>query len=331
MVVRATGSTPQKSGAKAIFEPAGAIWGTLGGGCLEAESRKRALDALDGGASLLFDLSLDHDYGWDDGLICGGDVRVFVTARTAEFRTALEQAVEAAENRARGALVTRLPRQADETATVRWITHEDIAAHADFPGAEAVQTCIETGFAKHFYSEDESAEVFVEPVAPLPRLLIAGGGHVGQATAQLGVFLGFDVTVVDDRPAYTRADRYPEGTQTICGEIAAECARFPVGLDTYIVIVTRGHRHDEDVLREVVKSDAAYIGMIGSRRKAILVKKRLVAEGIASEQEINRVFSPVGLDIGALSVEEIATSIVAQLIEARRRGVGRIPHIAELK
>jgi xanthine dehydrogenase accessory factor len=161
-------------------------------------------------------------------------------------------------------------------------------------------------------------EVLVQPVIPKPILLIVGGGHVGQALARQAVLIGFDVTVIDDRPDFTNPALFPKEVTTLCGDIAKKVNDFPIARDTYIVIVTRGHKHDAEALKACIHAPAAYIGMIGSKRKVAMIRKSLVESGVATEDEFDRVFAPIGLDIGAVTVPEIATSIVAQLIAVRR-------------
>ena len=151
-------------------------------------------------------------------------------------------------------------------------------------------------------------------------MLIVGGGHVGQAVAQQATWLGFDVTVLDDRTEFAQANRFPVGTKVICGQICGEVERFPKDKDSYIVIVSRGHRPDAEALDGCIHSEPAYIGMIGSRRKAGLLRKHFLESGLATEDEFDRVFAPIGLDIGAVTVEEIATSIMAQVVAVRRKG-----------
>jgi xanthine dehydrogenase accessory factor len=163
-------------------------------------------------------------------------------------------------------------------------------------------------------------EILVEPVVPSPLLLIAGGGHIGQALAAQAVGIGFDVTVLDDRPEFTDPARFAEGVVTRCGDLAAELAAHSLGSDTYVVIVTRGHQHDAEALRACVGRPAAYVGMIGSRRKVALLRESFIESGWATAQEFDRVYAPIGLDLGAETVPEIATAIAAQLISVRRKG-----------
>jgi xanthine dehydrogenase accessory factor len=167
---------------------------------------------------------------------------------------------------------------------------------------------------------DESTEVLIEPLLPRPRLLVVGGGHVGRAVAHQADLVGFDVTVLDDREEFTRPALFPEGTTTLCGDIRKEVEAFPFESGTFVVIVTRGHVHDATALAACLGRPAAYVGMIGSRRKVAILRKDFIASGQATAEEFDCVYAPIGLDLGAVTVPEIATSIVAQLIAVRRQG-----------
>ena len=162
--------------------------------------------------------------------------------------------------------------------------------------------------------------MLVEPLIPRPVLLVVGGGHVGQAVAEQASLVGFEIVVVDDRPEFTRAELFPGGATTRCGPPDEEVAELPFGADTYVVIVTRGHQHDAQVLAACLRRPAAYVGMIGSRRKVALMRQDFIRSGRAAAEELGRVYAPIGLDVGAVTVPEIATSIVAQLIAVRRKG-----------
>ena len=166
-----------------------------------------------------------------------------------------------------------------------------------------------------------SFEVYVEVVRP-PTLLIAGGGHVGGFVAKLGKLVGFQVAVVDDRPEFANRERFPDADQIICEEFIPALEAFPITETTYVVVVTRGHKQDEASVRAVATSNAAYIGMIGSRRRAGAVMKLLRESGVPKEA-LERVRTPIGLDIHAETPEEIAVSIIAEIIMARFGGTGR--------
>ncbi|MEM6552260.1 MAG: XdhC family protein [Planctomycetota bacterium] len=275
MVVSTKGSTPQKAGALMLVLGTGKTLGTLGGGCVEAEVRTRAMKLMMGGDSRLLRFSLDRDYGWDDGLVCGGVMDIAV-----KTLASVEDVVGW-----RGAL-------------------RELEAGRD--GRLTVEV------------EDEAGEAvsFEHVVEASPTLVIAGGGHVGLALANVAGPMGFEVVVVDDRADYASAERFP-GAQVVIGDIAGELSRMAWGANSYVVIVTRGHQHDADALGAVVGSSAKYVGLIGSRRKIHQIMKGLREEG-ATEDELERVHAPIGLAIGAVSPEEIAVSIAAELVAVRR-------------
>ncbi len=161
--------------------------------------------------------------------------------------------------------------------------------------------------------------VFYDPVVPVPRLLIIGAGHIAQPTTTFGAGVGFEVWVVDDRADYANRERFPSAAQVVAQPIGAFLDNFPVDDSTYVVLVTRAHRFDEDALRRLLGTPAPYIGMIGSRRRVHIVYKTLLQEGAAPEA-FRKVFAPIGLDIGAQSPEEIGLAIVAEIVNLRRGG-----------
>jgi xanthine dehydrogenase accessory factor len=157
------------------------------------------------------------------------------------------------------------------------------------------------------------------PVLPRCRLLIVGGGHVGRAVADLAVKLEFDVWVIDDREDIVSAQRFPTAQRRIAGDIAANLKAIDITPDTYCLIVTRGHNHDEEALYYLAERGARFVGMIGSRRKIKLIFEELLDKGI-SRESLQRVYAPLGIDIGSQTVPEIAVSICAELIAHRNRG-----------
>ncbi len=260
----------------------GQTLGTIGGGCVEAEVRSKALRLLAGVTDTqlaqLFTFKLDHDFGWDDGLVCGGTMTVAVQRiNTAGEATAFTTVAEALRQDRMGTLV------------------------------------IDTVDA-----EGQPAR-FAHSIEPTPTLLIAGAGHVGSALAAIARQIGFAAVVVDDRPDLT-TPALLAGAKCIVGPIDQELASFPIDANTYVVIVTRGHRNDGLALAAVVGSAARYIGLIGSKRKIVTIYEDLKAQGVALEL-LRRVHAPIGLDIGAITPAEIAVSIAAELIAVRRGAV----------
>lgn len=170
-----------------------------------------------------------------------------------------------------------------------------------------------------------SLQVFVEPILPAPRLYIFGAGHVGAALYKVAGLAGFEIILTDDREQYANRERFPDAHQIHAGDMDEIMANLAPGDSSYIVIVTRGHRHDLRVLRWAIETPAHYIGMIGSSRKVLALYQQLEAEGVAPDR-LRRVFAPIGLDIQAATPEEIAISIAAELIAIRRRCDLELPH-----
>ena len=330
VVLKAEGSTPCKAGAKAVIDARGAIQGTIGGGSVEAEAQRRAVQAIRIGRPVAFDFRLEGIAVGDGEPICGGTMRILVDPAAARHRAAYASAAAARRSRERGALLTTIRGSAEPDVAVRFLAEGAIEADLGFPGAKAIRTALEREETELFVSESpeeaQRLEVLVEPLIPRPVLLVVGGGHVGQAVAVQATLVGFEVVVMDDRPEFAAPALFPEGATTRCGRIGEEVAGFPAGADTYVVIATRGHQHDAEALAACIHQPAAYIGMIGSRRKVALMREDFVASGRATAEEVARVYAPIGLDIGAVTVPEIAASIVAQLIAVRRKGTApRMP------
>jgi xanthine dehydrogenase accessory factor len=329
-VVHTSGSTPQKIGARAVFLPGGEILGTLGGGCMEAEARRRGLRLVVGGAPELLELHLDDDFGWDDGLICGGTANIFLQPKPEEQAEVYRAALRLRDERARGvfALIAAGPAGTVGQALLVRSGEEPVGEISD-PALRAAIEETARGFLLEGREEprrvrlkEPEATVYFEPLLPKPVCFIAGAGHIGAALCHYAARVGFDVAIVDDRPSLCNAERLPDAAHVLVGDIVETVREWPKTPDTYFVIVTRGHRHDAVVLREVVNQPIAYLGMIGSKRKILTIYEEFLREGLATREELARIHAPIGLDIGALSVEEIALCIAAELVLVRRQGAG---------
>jgi xanthine dehydrogenase accessory factor len=168
-------------------------------------------------------------------------------------------------------------------------------------------------------AEGAVVEVSLEPMLPPPRLIVVGAGHIAVPLVRYAKILGFQSTVIDDRERFASPERFPDADEIVVDDFEAAIARQEITPWTYLVLVTRGHEHDEKTLRRVVGSPAPYIGMIGSRRRVLLVFQRLAADGVAAEL-LDRIYAPIGLDIGARWPEEIALAIMAEVVKVRRHG-----------
>jgi xanthine dehydrogenase accessory factor len=325
LVLKAEGSTPRKTAVKAIIDETGKINGTLGGGAVEAEAQRRAVDACKSKSPIVFEMVLHGANRAADTPICGGMMRVLIDPTAADDRASYAGAAEAIRMRKRGLILTTVRTTARTEATSQWFAPEAVPSDVSFPGADSIRSCMahETPqlFAEPSGGASPALQVLVEPVIPRPLLVIAGGGHIGQALALQASLVGFDVTVIDDRAEFTDPALFPEGTTTCCDDIPKKIAELSVGSDTYVVLVTRGHKLDAEGLEACIKAPIAYVGMIGSTRKVALIRENFVESGLATEEEFDRVFTPIGLDIRAVTVPEIAASITAELIAVRRKGI----------
>jgi xanthine dehydrogenase accessory factor len=285
IITSVKGSSPQKVGAKALFHSDGRIQGTLGGGCLEAEIQQRAVESLRSGKPCAFELLLDHDFGWDDGLICGGKVFGVILPHAqhcgAEFWNAL----------------------ARRESRVAWGVRQNF---------EIVRLDREAGDSPA--GEDWRYEETVMPACPL---WIAGAGHIARAVAPLAVELDFEVSVFDDRPALANREYFPEPVTLHVGIWEQLCSLAPPARPSFALIVTRGHRHDALVLQHWIHRPFLFLGMIGSARKARTIQEHFLGERLATPEEWERVACPVGIPIGSQTVPEIAVSILAQFIQKR--------------
>lgn len=188
-------------------------------------------------------------------------------------------------------------------------------------GVEVIHLTVRGEVVARREADADGFQVMLEVHERPATLVVIGGGHVGKALSMIGHLCGFSVEIVDDRPEYANEERFPEADKITTGYFEEVLDGYPIDANTYIVCVTRGHRHDETSLRMVAESDAAYVGMIGSARRVRAVLQHIAEEGVAQEA-IERVYTPIGLDIGAETPEEIAVSIMAEIVMVRRGGAG---------
>jgi xanthine dehydrogenase accessory factor len=328
-VVETRGSTPQKAGAAMLVYPDGTQAGTLGGGCVEAEVKRRALHALNnGGRPEVLTFCLDDDYGWDDGLICGGRMTILGHPLASDAAT-LDTAA---------GYYGKLRELADQGAGFT-----EAIVVGEGAGLPIGDRYVFDSFGQpvtHFAERPawESASAELQPLSPRSRpatrrgivylptlqrvtIFLVGGGHVGQAVAKLASDVGFDVWVLDDRDRFASPERFPTASRRLVGDIGMTLRELAPNLtpSTFAVILTRGHSHDEEALYHLAPTACGYVGMIGSKRKIRMIFEDLVAKGI-KEEALARVHAPLGYNIGSQTVPEIAVSIVAELIACRNVG-----------
>lgn len=324
-LVETRGSTPQKAGATMLVLADGEQAGTLGGGCVEAEVKRRALLALQRRQPEVSVFQLDSDYGWDDGLICGGRMQVLIEPIQPDdqdakaYFTRLAQVAGSTQGATEAVSFDQAPGRPPMSA----LFGGDGALLAQLHAAELPPAVL----ANLRPLSERPRPYVAEGIAYLPwlprcRLVIVGAGHVGRAVAQLAAQIDFDVWVIDDRADIVSEARFPDAQRRIHGDIEAVLPELEITPETYCLIVTRGHSHDERALYYLADRGARYVGMIGSRRKIRMIFDDLLEEGI-EQAALDRVFAPLGIHIGSQTVPEIAVSICAELIA--HRNLGEVP------
>lgn len=293
-IAHAAGSTPVPAGAKMLVGPSGRLEGSVGGGCVESDVIRVALGVQEAGRPSLVTHHLNADLAGDVGLSCGGTVRIFVEPLThdAGYVSALTSAASGTAGQV--------------TTAIDWSdgSHKtfDVLTGTDRTGPDAR------------ISDDR--RFVIERLVPAPRVLVFGAGHVGAAVARAAGAAGFRVTVADDRPEFADPARFP-GLTVRAGLPEQILAEFQPGLADAVVVATRGHRNDAEILDRLTRLPSGYVGLLGSERKRAVLLKALSAAG-APADALGAIRVPVGIEIGAVTPEEIAVSVTAELIAWRR-------------
>lgn len=323
------GSLPTGRLARMLVHDDGSGVGTVGGGKMEAEVAAAAARAAGHGAPRLVEFSLTAADAMADGLLCGGRVTFLVEPLGPAAAAALRAVHAAVES---GTPALEAVRLDDEHMGERLVlTGPPGAARTGSLGGCAIDAAVEALVAGALEEEvnevraleagGERAEVYLNALSPRPTLFLFGGGHVGLALARLAPTAGFRLVVVDDREEFASRERFPMAEQVLVRPFRTAAEGLELGRLSFAAIMTRGHRWDREVLAQILRSDAAYVGMIGSRRKTAATWEALRQEGF-SDTDLERVHAPIGLPIGGDSPGEIAISIMAQLIQVYRLGKG---------
>jgi len=320
-IISTTGSTPAAELSKMVIRNQGLTSiGTIGGGCLEAEVLTSARSLLGTKKTKISTFHLSEDNA-ESGLICGGSLDVLIESLDRSFLSVLDGLMNSRMRGEGGALVTVLQDERTIAKCFIGVGQKAVvfSSPVDIQGMtlESALQAMKTHEVARFRMKD--FEVIVEPVAGQPNLIVFGGGHVSKFVSSFATQVGFRVTIVDDRVAFANRDRFPEAAEIICDGFLSAIDRLHITPNTYIAVITRGHKFDEAVLERILHSDAKYIGVIGSRRKILTAYKHYLEKGIPREL-LERVHGPIGLDIGAVTAEEIGMSIVAELVRVRRGG-----------
>lgn len=310
-IIRSSGSAPRTAGARMLIRQNGNLSGSVGGGALEGACQQKAAEMLAKETEyheLKFTLTALS--AADAGMICGGAVTVLLQRITPTYRSIFSRLLAAYKQGEQTMLITALPENG-KTGQLLTLTGDDDGSVPPDLRKELLRKPRRISFLIEFAGQ----ELFVEPLLRPGTVHLIGAGHVALATAVCADFSGFEVVVKDDRAEFANVERYPQAREVKVLASFDNCLGA-LGPDDYVVIVTRGHLHDRDVLAQALRTRAGYIGMIGSSRKREGVYRSLLADGY-TENDLKRVHCPIGLTIGADTPEEIAVSIVAEMIKYR--------------
>ncbi|MBM3959999.1 MAG: XdhC family protein [SAR202 cluster bacterium] len=332
-VIRTSGSTPQKPGAKLLVREDGSAVGTLGGGCVEGDIWFAAKTLLrEGGPAIVRDYILNEDLAAQDGLVCGGTMYFLIdptysgNQRFGTFTADVLKAYEGGRPVAVASL-TAGPRGSELSIGAKLLIRENGETVGSLGDPAIDQEAVKRArklmaMGKYEYAALESgAEFFLEAYTTPPKVVIAGGGHVGRALATAARFAGFKVAVIDDRPEFSSRDRFPDVDEVRTQDFVAALREMPINANTFIVIATRGHRYDDLALEAAAKTRASYVALLGSRRKTVMIYESLLEKGVPPAR-LREIRAPSGLDIGARTPEEIAISLVAEMLMFRLGGSG---------
>jgi len=330
-VISRAGSAPRGVGAKLLVKPDGAFIGSIGGGSLEAKVLQEGQAVIRTGQAMILDFELTAEDLAEDGAICGGDVRVFIEPLPADVPDLLNLYRAMVDIRKRGpaallATVVSVNGEFSRGRTSKALIDREgkpiVSLLAEQDLIDAIRPEIDRTLREDHsrtstvHAKGDRFDLLLEPIPSEPTVFVFGCGHISVCLAPLIKTVGFRLVVADDRPDFANRERFPQADDVVVDRFEGLLERLAIAEHDYLVIVTRGHLHDLVVLEQALRKKAAYIGMIGSRRKTRLVYEELVKRGVP-RTELDRVHAPIGLEIGAETPEEIAVSILAELIQVR--------------
>ncbi|MGO8987554.1 MAG: XdhC family aldehyde oxidoreductase maturation factor [bacterium] len=327
-LINRVGSAPRAVGAKFLVKEDGTSTGSIGGGCVEAEVWQEAQKVIETGKGRILHFELTSEQLAEGGLICGGNVDIFLEPLEEDLLNIYQEVARIRQRGGAAILATPVTAESDflkgEGSKILIKTSGEKIGSL-FGGVELEKKILSEGEillkekmpkVSVLSSEHRRMEVLLEPVFCEPTVYIFGGGHISVQLAPLVEKVHFRVVVIDDREMFANRERFPEADEIVVTEFEKCFDRLNVDDSSYIVIVTRGHLYDGFVLEQAIKTNARYIGMIGSKKKIRTLYQSLMENGVTKEA-LNRVHAPIGLDINSETPEEIAVSIVAELIKVR--------------
>ena len=332
-VVRTKGSTPQKPGSKLLVRADGTGVGTLGGGCVEGDIWFAASELLKNkGKAQYKEYTLNEDLAAQEGLVCGGTMYflidpVYEAKEYIDFAKEIENAYKGGPSVA-VATLTKVSKQKKYHIGMKLLIRSDGSSLGSLGEIEIDQNASERGRQLMMYGKNEyvdfknGLEYFIEAFTTPPQLVICGAGHVAKAIYPIAKTLGFKVFITDDRGEFANEKRFPGADRIISLKPEDAFEELPINPNTFVVIATRGHRHDHIALKAASMTSASYIGLLGSKRKTILVYEDLIRSGVSIDR-IKEIRAPIGLDIHARTPAEIALSVMSEIMMFRLGGTGK--------
>jgi xanthine dehydrogenase accessory factor len=310
-VIKRTGSAPRDVGAKMFIGEDGKSFGTVGGGILEDGAYKEALAIMGKNVIKTFSVNMNADAVNEKDMLCGGDVVILLEPVTTQHHDVYRQIEVIRKNRQRGLIVTGF----GKSILAKTLFDKEGNIAGDIPDDETINR-IKT--LPHLKKSVLTEEYFADPIGETVSLYLFGAGHVSQYVAKIAKIADFDITVIDDRKEVANRERFPDADAIIVTNMrdAFYCLDFTG--DEYIVIVSRSHEQDAEILEEALKRNTRYVGIIGSKRKVRIILENMKEKGF-SENAIESVHAPVGIPIDAETPQEIAISIVAELVKIKNR------------
>jgi xanthine dehydrogenase accessory factor len=310
-VIKRTGSAPRDVGAKMFVGEDGKAFGTVGGGLLEDGVYKEALAIMGKNVTTTFSVSMEADTVKANDMLCGGDVIILLEPVTTQHHDVYRQIKIIQKNKLRGLIVTGF----GDGILTKTLFDKEGKITGDIPNHQTINQIKEL---PHLKKPLLVERYFADPMGIPLQLYLFGAGHVSQYIAKIAKIADFDITVIDDRKEFVNRERFPDADEIVVTNMrdAFYCLDFTG--DEYIVIVSRSHEQDAEILEEALKRETRYVGMIGSKRKVRIILDNLKEKGF-SESAIEKVHAPIGIPIDAETAQEIAVSIVAELIMVKNK------------
>ena len=320
IILKSSGSTPREAGASMLIRSDNSIVGTVGGGVMEAHIQRSAARVIKDGVSVLTEYVLEQTDAASIGAVCGGRATILIDlfdGSDSQSITYFEALRKAAMSDERSYITAVIPRSGQLASRNSCLISGDKLIGADGFDAAVLSYLKDTDCCRSALNQLDTYDIYLFPIGTDGTVYIFGAGHCGEKLAHILHTIGFVTVVIDDRSEFANKDRIPEADEIIVPEsIEQPFDMFEFGADSYIVIVTRGHMYDEVVLKRALRTNTGYIGMIGSKKKRETIYNHLLEDGYTQE-DIDSVYSPIGIPIGAETPEEIAVSIAGELIKVR--------------